>query len=201
MVQQGFAKWFMSHVEKKRNENPELVSEGLWALSCGPARRVKTSTACKINGVQFSTVDREKFMQTQNSGVMTEGEHNGENIDFYGVLKEVIELQYNSNYQVRRSVVVFRCDWYNQVGKTVGIRDDSHFKSINVQSFWYKSDPFILADQAKKIFYLQDTTPQCKDFRVVQKFEHRNIYDVAEKYEGSNDVHQDDYCSDTEHIV
>jgi hypothetical protein len=23
----------------------------------------------------------------------------------------------------------------------------------------------------------------------VQKFEHRNIYDVAEKYEGSNDVH------------
>lgn len=191
----------LQQIEKKRNENPELVSEGLWALSCGPARRVKTSTACKINGVRFSTVDREKFMQTQNSGVMTEGEHNGENIDFYGVLKEVIELQYNSNYQVRRSVVVFRCDWYNQVGKTVGIRDDRHFKSINVQSFWYKSDPFILADQAKKIFYLQDTTPQCKDFRVVQKFEHRNIYDVAEKYEGSNDVHQDDYCSDTEHIV
>jgi hypothetical protein len=49
-----------------------------------------------------------------------------------------------------------------------------------VQSFWYKSDPFILADQAKKIFYLQDTTPQCKDFQVVQKFEHRNIYDEAE---------------------
>jgi hypothetical protein len=43
-------------------------------------------------------------MQTQNSAVMTEGGHNGENIDFYGVLKEVIELQYNSNYQVRRSV-------------------------------------------------------------------------------------------------
>jgi hypothetical protein len=157
----------LQQVEKKRNENPELVSEGLWALSCGPARRVKTSTACKINGVRFSTVDREKFMQTQNSGVMTEGEHNGENIDFYGVLKEVIELQYNSNYQVRRSVVLFRCDWYNQVGKTVGIRDDRHFKSINVQSFWYKFDPFILANQVKKIFYLQDTTPQCKDFRVV----------------------------------
>jgi hypothetical protein len=35
----------------------------------------------------------------------------------------------------------------------------------------------------------------------VQKFEHRNIYDVAEKYEASHDVHQDDYCSDTEHVV
>jgi len=77
----------------------------------------------------------------------------------------------------------------------VGLRDDKHFKSINVQSFWYKTDPFILADQAKKIFYLQDTTPQCKDWRVVQKFEHRNIYDVAETEEGSHDVHQDDYCN------
>jgi hypothetical protein len=35
----------------------------------------------------------------------------------------------------------------------------------------------------------------------VQKFEHRNIYDVAEKDEGSHEVHQDDYCSDTEHVV
>ena len=117
------------------------------------------------------------------------------------MLKEVIELQYPSNYQVRRTVVLFRCDWYNQVGKTVGLRDDKHFKSINVPSFWYKTDPFILADQAKKIFYLQDTTPQCKDWRVVQKFEHRNIYDVAEIEEGNHDVHQDDYCSDTEHVV
>ena len=110
-------------------------------------------------------------------------------------------MQYPSNYQVRRTVVLFRCDWYNQVGKTVGLRDDKHFKSINVQSFWYKTDPFILSDQAKKIFYLQDTTPQCKDWRVVQKFEHRNIYDVAETEEGSHDVHQDDYCSNTEHVV
>jgi len=69
-----------------------------------------------------------------------------------------------------------------------------------VQSLWYKTDPFILATQSKKIFYLQDTSLG-KDWRVVQKFEHRNIYDVAEKDEDSHDVHQDDYCSDTEHVV
>ena len=146
-------------------------------------------------------MDREKFLLTQNSGVMAEGSHNGKEIDFYGVLKEVIELQYPSSYQVRRTVVLFRCDWFNQVGKTVGLRVDKHFKSINVQSFWYKNDPFILADQSKKVFYLQDTSPQCKDWRVVQKFEHRNVYDVAETDEGSHEVHQDDYGSDTEHAV
>jgi len=145
-------------------------------------------------------VDREKFLQTQNSGVMTPGSHNGMDIDFYGVLKEVIELEYNSNLQVRRTVVLFRCDWFNQEGKTRGPRDDSYFKSINVQSLWYQTDPFILSTQAKKFFYLQDTALG-KDWRVVQKFEHRNMYDVAEKDEASHDVHQDDYGSDTEHVV
>lgn len=145
----------MQQIENLCKENPEAVSEGLYALSCGPDLRVKTCAACKVNGVRYSTVDREKFQLTQNSGAMTEGSHDGNNIDFYGVLKEVIELQYNSNLEVRRTVVLFRCDWYNQDGKTRGVRDD---KSINVQSLWYKTDPFILATQSKKIFYLQDTS-------------------------------------------
>jgi hypothetical protein len=88
-------------IENKRNENPDSVSEGLWALSCGPCLRVKF-----FAGVWYSTMDREKFLQTQNSGLMTPGEHNNI-IDFYGALKEVIELQYNSNLQVRRTVVIF----------------------------------------------------------------------------------------------
>ncbi|XP_066320623.1 uncharacterized protein [Miscanthus floridulus] len=121
MVEQGFAKWFRCHIENKHKEHLESVSEGLWALSCGPDLRVKTCASCIVNGVRYSTVDREKFFLTQNSGVMTEGSHDGNDIDFYGVLKE--------------------------------------------------------------------------------KFEHRNIYDVAEKDEDSHDVHQDDYCSDTEHVV
>ena len=82
-------------------------------------------------------------------------------------------------------------------GNTIGIKDDGHFKSININSFWYKSDPFILATQSTKIFYLQDNAFG-NDWRVVQKFEHRGIYDVPEK---DGDVHQDDYCSDTERAV
>jgi len=116
----------------------------LFALSSGPDLRVKTGAACSVNGVRYSTVAREKHLKTQNSGVMAKGTYRGVTIEFYGVLKEVIELQYNSNLQHRRSVVLFRCDWYNQEGKAVGIRDDGHFKSININSFWYKSDPIIL---------------------------------------------------------
>jgi hypothetical protein len=190
----------LQQIANKCKENPDSVSEGLWALSCGPDLRVKTCSACKVNGVRYSTVDREKYLLTQNSGVLTEGSHNEIDVDFYGVLKEVIELEYNSNFQVRRTVVLFRCDWFNLEGKTGGLRGDGHFESINVQSLWYKTDPFILATQSKKVFYLQDTSLG-KDWRVVQKFEHRNIYDVSESEESSHDVHQDDCGSDTEHVV
>jgi hypothetical protein len=52
-------------------------------------------------------VDREKYMRTQNSGVVALGSHDEKEIDFYGVLKEVIELKYNSNLQKIRRVYLF----------------------------------------------------------------------------------------------
>ena len=58
-------------------------------------------------------------------------------------------------------------------------------------------DPFILMTQARKIFYLQDTSLS-KDWWVVQKFEHRDMYDVNEI---EPIVHQDDHYSDNEHEV
>lgn len=179
-------------------EHPEEeVDDGLVALSHGPHRRVRFCSSCIVNGVRYNTLAREKYLQTQNSGIVTDGSHGDHNIDFYGVLNEIIELKYNSNRQCLRTVVLFGCDWYNQVGKTRGISDDGHFKSINIRSFWYKSDPYIFATQARKVFYMEDTLLG-KDWRVVQKVEHRDMYDVAEK---SDIAYQDDHCSETQHVV
>jgi hypothetical protein len=188
-------------IAKKRNDHPKEVTEGLFALSCGPDLRVRFSTSCIVNGVRYNTVDHEKYLQTQNSGVLTEGTHDDQATDFYGVLNEIIELQYNVNLQCKRTVVLFRCDWYNQAGgKTIGIRDNGHFKSINIQLLWYKSDPFILATQSTKVFYMEDTALG-KNWRVVQKFEHREMYNVAEKSDLAQDVYQDDHCSSTDNEV
>jgi hypothetical protein len=66
---------------------------------------------------------------------MTAGTHGCESVEFYGVLREVIELVYNSSLESHRTAVLLCCDWYNQVGKSVGINDDGHFKSINIESF------------------------------------------------------------------
>jgi len=132
---------------------------------------------------------------------MAEGTHNGEFTEFYGSLKEIIELSYNSDLQVRRNVVLFRCDWYDQNGKRRASRNDGYFKSINIEGSWYKIDPFILATQSTKIFYLQDTLLG-KNWQVVQKFEHRNLYSVVENDNTNNvDPYQEDNCSDNEHDV
>ena len=148
-----------------------------------------------MNGVRYNTVDRERNRQTQNSGVLVDGTHNGVSIEYYGQLREIIELDYNSNLEFTRKVVLFRCDWFSQDGKARVTKNDGHFRSINVERNWYQSDPFILASQARKIFYVDDIL--CgQNWHVVQKFEHRCMFDVEET-ELTN-VHQDETGSDNE---
>jgi hypothetical protein len=182
--------------------NGEDISTDIYALSCGPDLRVKLFSGCIVNGVRFHTIDREEKRRTQNSGVMVDGTHNGEDIEFFGCLKEIIQLQYNADYSGHRSVILFRCDWFDTESKKARMKDDGFFKSINSSVLWYKDDPFILATQATKIFYLEDTK-YCGSWRVVQKFTHRHLWNVDEisSDEISKGValsYQDDECGDFE---
>jgi len=124
-------------IEELLREKPTEVSEGLYALSCGSDTQVRVCASFIINGVRYSTVDHKKSLHTQNSGVMTAVTNEGQSVDFYGVLREVIQLMYNSSIQSHRTVVVLRCDWYNLDGttKSACIDVDGHYRSINIKSF------------------------------------------------------------------
>ncbi|WVZ76713.1 hypothetical protein U9M48_024665 [Paspalum notatum var. saurae] len=153
---------------------------------------------CLVGGVRFHTVNREKNRRTQNSGVMTEGTHNDEYIDFYGCLQDIIQLQYNSYSKGPRIVILFRWDWFDTDSKKARMKNDGYMTSINQGSYWFKNDPFILATQATKVFYLDDTR-HGERWRIVQKFTHRHLWSVGEKEseEGPNVVelsYQDDEC-------
>ena len=174
------------------------IDDDLFALSREPDMRVRIFSACLVNGVRYHTVDREKNRRTQNSGILTDGTHNGESIDFYGCLKNIIELKYFSESSDHRTVVLFRCDWFDTHGKKFKMKDDGIFRSINHGSLWYKDDPFILASMAAKVFYLEDNKYRDK-WRVVQKFAHRHLWNVDEidKDDIPNAVllsYQDDEC-------
>ncbi|CAN6222944.1 unnamed protein product [Urochloa humidicola] len=179
-LEKQFSSWFKKHIAKLRYVEGKDVPDGLYALSCEPDLRIRIYSGCLVDGVRYHTLDREKNRRTQNSGVMAEGSHDEDYIDFYGQLKEIIELQYNSDLSVSRTVVLFRCDWFDTNSKKSRMKDDGFFKSINHGRCWYKSDPFILAAQATKVFYLKDTkhandTKISESWRIVQKFSHRHL--------------------------
>ena len=176
--------------------NPEEVDGDLFSLTCGPDLRVRKYSSCIVNGVRFNIVDRDKNKKTQNSGVMSQATHQGQLIDFFGNIKEIIQLDYNLE---DRSVVLFKCDWFKLDGKRTALQDDGFFRSINVGSLWYKDDCFILATHATKVFYLPDTRLG-ENWQVVQIFDHRHLYNVSQtevaQYNAA--AYQEDDCYDEE---
>jgi hypothetical protein len=76
-----------------KNAHEDLVS-----LANGPDRRVIMHGSCNIKGARFRMVTREKNLKTQNSGVMAKADiPTGNGDEYYGVLQEVLKLQYGHN--------------------------------------------------------------------------------------------------------
>ncbi|XP_075675136.1 uncharacterized protein LOC142644396 [Castanea sativa] len=194
-----YLKYVISYMNRlKVNESPEATKE-LWSLANGPKPHVKEYTVCMVNGVKFHTRDLDNRRVTQNSGVCTEGDHEGEMHDFYGHVCKIWELE----YVVRHKVVLFQCEWYNTGtnGRRRTIRTDAHCTSIDVTSRWYENDPFILPSQARQVFYLQDTKLG-ELWKIVQSIQHRGVFDVPEVGGGeSNDNTEDSDAFQQEAIV
>ncbi|KAL6225384.1 hypothetical protein ACLB2K_004234 [Fragaria x ananassa] len=66
---------------------------------------------------------------------------------------------------------------------------DHGLLSVNTNTSWYENDPFILATQAKQVFYLDDPKGVA-GWKVVNVMSHRNIYSAATLGLG---VEQDDH--------
>ena len=68
---------------------------------------------------------------------------------FYGVVTDIWDLDYNMF-----NICVFKCDW---VDSTNGVKvDELGFTLVDRSKIGHKLDPFILATQAKQVFYVED---------------------------------------------
>ena len=96
----------------------------------------------------------------QNSGVSVDGhlDHFCSALDnnliqasmpYYGVIEDIWELDY---YEFK--VHVFKCLWVN--GNTRVHKDKMGFTLVDLQKVAYNDDPFIMAVQARQVFYVQD---------------------------------------------
>ncbi|CAI0389395.1 unnamed protein product [Linum tenue] len=74
-------------------------------------------------------------------------------VDYYGVLTEIIELQYLGGNRV----VMFKCEWWDVENIDRGVKVDKYgFVSVNTSRKLVTNEPFVLASQVEQVFYAQD---------------------------------------------
>ena len=91
--------------------------------------------------------------------------------------------------------MLFKCEWFDLSSRKSSIHIDGDIISVNVSRTWYENDSYVLACQAKQIFYVNDTKLG-KNWRVVQKFQHRHVFDVPEMKNDSMDISNDEVYQD-----
>lgn len=154
----------------KTVQNPEhSLPEKLKWLFYGPSRQVLEYSSYMIDGVVFNTTKRDEARVVQNSGVsihasiMQVASAKDKNpvvgdMVFYGKIDAIWELDYTTFRHV-----VLKCTWADNKN---GVRiDDTGFILVNFSKIGYKSDSFILGNQAKPVFYIKD--PEDEDWSVV----------------------------------
>ncbi|GJW57165.1 putative transposon, En/Spm-like protein [Tanacetum coccineum] len=135
---------------------------------------------------------------------------------YYGVLQEIWVLDYRF-----RKIPLFKCDWVNH--KAGGVKHDKYlgYTLVDLNSLGHKGDPFILASQARQVFYVKDqldkrlsivfNTPSKnykdtydevdKEFSTVIHEHNHNILPRVNKRDLGNESQDDYYRTDCEEPI
>ena len=114
-----------------------------------------------------------KNLRSQNCGVVVKGDVLSGEKEYFGLLQEVVELEYDSKHKV----VLFKCDWFDVYTDNIGIkREEYGITSVNAKRFLKTNEPFVLASQVEQVYYVRDHIHQ--NWQVVVKTNPRNFYDI-----------------------
>ncbi|XP_062086482.1 uncharacterized protein LOC133792589 [Humulus lupulus] len=174
-----FQRWFHKKIYDLQKLGSLDNGDELLALASGSDHLGAYYEGCIVNGVRFMSTKRDLKRSTQNSGVFVAGT---EDFNYYGILEEVLKLTFTGTY----SVTLFKCKWFNTDPRRKKIIIENNITSINTSGEWYKDDPYILANQAKQVFYLDDLL-RGNQWKVVEGVNHRQIWDV-ENCEANSDI-------------
>ncbi|CAL9020181.1 unnamed protein product, partial [Prunus brigantina] len=170
-----FPKWFLEYVKKLKSSNSPSYSEELYNLAFDPIR-AELFSGCHVNGVKFLGTARDDKLCTQNNGVHIPGGGESTDVDFYGKLTTVVQLLYKDRYQV----IMFKCRWFDTNPNRQGsVKIDHGLLSVNINRTWYDDDPYILANMARQIVYLDDPKAG-SGWKVAQQMDQRNVYAIPE---------------------
>ncbi|XP_013694784.2 uncharacterized protein LOC106398827 [Brassica napus] len=165
-------------------EHDETLKWIAYGLRCS----ARSYTGFIVNGLRFHTtlVDR----KSQNSGVYyeatavcrssaTDTSQVVDLVSYYGRVTGIILVDYNIFY-----VPLFRCQWAVK-GNGVKIEDGFTLVNKNHSQASFASDPYILASQAKQIFYSRED--ESSNWYIVMKGPSRR-YSKEDIQEGTADI-------------
>ena len=162
---------------------------------------VKTWPMYFVNGYKFHTQSWNDGKKTFNCGICVKGTGNvnSSEDDFYGILKEIIQLEYPGRHN--KKLTLFSCDWFDPVMNR-GMRVHPLYGIVEIKhNRRYASyDPFIFAQQATQVYY----TPYPRHVReklswwVVIKTKPRHVIDHSHQLEVA---YQDDEMSKANEII
>lgn len=162
------------------------TSDLLYTLSQGPDHRARVFNRCFINGFLFRTEKIEQNLCTQNSGVVVKGDESSGNIDWYGVIKKIIALDFPQG----KEVFLFQCNWFHvPTAKNKGRgyqRDQYGIIDIDKTRLCYLDEPYILGSQAEQVFYVNGTKK--KDWCTVVRMKPRNLFAMPESENSEIDL-------------
>ena len=128
------------------------VAISLYLLSLGPKRKVKCYNGYFVIGYVFYYVEYGHGRKTYNNGVCIKGLTSSEfEVDYYGRLEEVIELQYHNE---QNRVFLFKCHWYDTTNR--GIRVDPQYGLVETNSkakLRNVNDVFVFSNQCQQVYY------------------------------------------------
>lgn len=129
-----------------------------------------------MNGVKFLTKSKDDRLTTQNSGVTVPGVHDDVEDDYYGYLDEVVELSFVKGY----NVILFKCTWFDTNRHRKHVTFEPNFISIDTSRKAYKEDPFVFANQARQVFYIDDPLKPNSQWKIIETASHRHLWDIPE---------------------
>nr|GEX48939.1 hypothetical protein [Tanacetum cinerariifolium] len=147
-----------SEVERELAISKDSVSKTVTWISYGPRATIVKYEAYNINGYTFHTKSNDGIVY-QNSEVsvaavdlrISKKVTTTRKTFYYGVLKEIWVLDYRF-----RQISLFKCDWVKHKAGEVKHDPNLGYTLVDLNSLGHKGDPFILASQARQVFYVKD---------------------------------------------
>jgi hypothetical protein len=138
------------------------MSDELRTVSMGFGYKVLRYEKYDVNGYRFRTRIHEESRpgrRTTNSGVLTVCAGK----EYYGILEEIYELQWNRGGGKHPKAVIFKCHWF----------DPDHYRrdsgvglvEINREKPLVCEDVYIVAQQATQVYYLPYPCKKVRNLR------------------------------------